>query len=101
MFGIVEFCESNLASGTEAVAEALEAEPGVDVVRYACLGYCSECFLQPFALVNGAFFTAETPEVLLYAIRRALEADAAGPGDSAGGEEEGAGRFWAEGPSGP
>ncbi|MBE3595704.1 MAG: DUF1450 domain-containing protein [Hydrogenibacillus sp.] len=85
MYAIVEFCVSNLASGSQSVYDALSEEPMIDVVEYGCLSYCSECFLQPFALVNGKFVSAETPEALIQAIRRVIAAE---DEEDAGGEAD-------------
>lgn len=69
---IIEFCVSNLASGTDKVKEALELYPDLDVVEYGCLGNCGECFTNPYALVNGDIISAETPDELLRKIKGLL-----------------------------
>lgn len=70
---IIEFCVSNLASGTDMVKVALEQYPHLDVVEYGCLGNCGECFSNPYALVNGEIISASTPEELLHKIKGLLE----------------------------
>ncbi|TYR78699.1 DUF1450 domain-containing protein [Priestia megaterium] len=70
---IVEFCISNLASGSQKALEKLEKDPNLDIIEYGCLGYCGKCAQSPFALVNGEFVMAETPEELVDAIYVHLE----------------------------
>ncbi len=74
---LVEFCASNVSSYTKTVMEALENDLDLDadVLEYGCLGHCGECYMQPFALVNGDFVTAETPEELLGKIKEKLLKD--------------------------
>ncbi|WP_230501000.1 YuzB family protein [Sutcliffiella rhizosphaerae] len=62
---IIEFCISNLASGSQKAREELEKDPNLDIVEYGCLGYCGKCFDQLFALVNGDVVAGETPEQLV------------------------------------
>jgi uncharacterized protein YuzB (UPF0349 family) len=71
---LVEFCASNVSSYTKTVIEALENDPelDVDVLEYGCLGHCGECYMEPFALVNGDFVSAPTPEELLQKIKAKL-----------------------------
>lgn len=61
---IVEFCVSNMHHGTDRVLAKLEKLPHVEVIEYGCLGNCGECFLSPFALVNGESVVAETADQL-------------------------------------
>ncbi len=79
MKALVEFCSSNVASYTKPVITALEqdAELDVDVVEYGCLGHCGECYMVPFALVNGDFVSAATAEELLAKIKQKLREDEA------------------------
>jgi uncharacterized protein YuzB (UPF0349 family) len=64
MRAIIEFCTSNLHSGTENVMKRLEANPEYDVIEYGCLGNCGECYTFPYALVNGEIVAAATAEEL-------------------------------------
>jgi len=77
MKALVEFCASNAASYTQVVIDALEQDPelDVDVLEYGCLGYCGECYLEPFALVNGKLVQAPTAEALLDKIKQVLKED--------------------------
>ena len=63
--------------------ESLENDPelDVDVLEYGCLGYCGECYMLPFALVNGDLVQAETAEELLDKIKAKLKADEEELGD--------------------
>lgn len=61
---IVEFCVSNMHHGTDRVLAKLEKLPHVEVIEYGCLGNCGECFLSPYALVNGESVVAETADQL-------------------------------------
>lgn len=70
---IIEFCTSNLASGTEEIMHILEANPTLDVVEYGCLGNCGECFLHPYAYVDGNIIAADTPDQLLEKIKQKLK----------------------------
>ena len=70
---IIEFCASNMHHGTDAVMRRLEAEPDkYDVIEYGCLGNCGECFLFPYAYVNGEIVAAETADELYEAILKAV-----------------------------
>ncbi|WP_439647973.1 YuzB family protein [Cohnella mopanensis] len=61
---IVEFCVSNMHHGTDQVLKKLEKLPDIEVIEYGCLGNCGECYLSPYALVNGESIVAETAEQL-------------------------------------
>jgi uncharacterized protein YuzB (UPF0349 family) len=69
---IVEFCVSNRHHGTDDIIERLERDPDIEVIEYGCLGNCGECFLSPYAMVNGDAVVAETPEQLLALIYEAI-----------------------------
>ncbi|TVX98741.1 YuzB family protein [Cohnella terricola] len=69
---IVEFCVSNMHHGTDTVLEKLEQLPDVEVIEYGCLGNCGECYLSPYALVNGESVVAETAEQLYGLILEAI-----------------------------
>ncbi|ESU71882.1 hypothetical protein T260_11055 [Geobacillus thermopakistaniensis] len=73
MLPIIEFCISNLASGSYKAMEMLEKDPNLDIIEYSCLSYCTRCAETLFALVNGEFVSGETPEQLVENIYRHLE----------------------------
>lgn len=70
---IIEFCISNLASGSQKALEVLEKDPNLDIIEYGCLSYCGKCGKSLFALVNGEVVTGETPEQLVQNIYQFLE----------------------------
>ncbi|MBM7097021.1 YuzB family protein [Bacillus sp. H-16] len=70
---IIEFCVSNLASGTQEVRERLEKDPNLDVIEYGCLSFCGQCARKRFALVNGDVVTGETNDELYDNIYKHLE----------------------------
>ncbi|MBD2845702.1 YuzB family protein [Paenibacillus sp. IB182496] len=70
---IVEFCTSNMHHGTDKVMRELEQDPEVDVIEYGCLGNCGECYLFPYAMVNGEIVAAETADELRDRIAASIE----------------------------
>jgi uncharacterized protein YuzB (UPF0349 family) len=70
---IIEFCISNLASGSQKALEKLERDPDLDVIEYGCLGYCGKCASTLFALVNGDVVTGKTPDELVDNIYQYLD----------------------------
>jgi len=65
---IVEFCTNNMHHGTDDVMRKLEGNPDIDVIEYGCLGNCGQCYMEPYALVNGEIVAASTPDELYEAI---------------------------------
>ncbi|UQZ86223.1 hypothetical protein SK3146_05516 [Paenibacillus konkukensis] len=61
---IIEFCTNNMHHGTDQLMKKLENNPEYDVIEYGCLGNCGECYLFPFALVNGEIVAAASAEEL-------------------------------------
>lgn len=70
---IVEFCVSNMHHGTDRVLKELEKLPHIEVIEYGCLGNCGECYLSPYALVNGESIVAETADQLYDLVLSAIE----------------------------
>lgn len=70
---LVEFCVNNLTEEVERVKEELENDPDIDVMEYDCLNHCSECYVHPYALVDGEYVAAESGPELLEAIYEAIE----------------------------
>lgn len=70
---IIEFCASNTGHGTEALQKKLEQNPEYDVIEYGCLNNCGQCYLQPFAMVDGEIVEADSPAGLEAAIEAAIE----------------------------
>jgi len=65
---IIEFCASNLGHGTDKLMHKLEQNPEYDVVEYGCLNNCGQCYLMPFAMLDGEIIEADSPEELEAAI---------------------------------
>ncbi|WP_123039431.1 YuzB family protein [Cohnella candidum] len=70
---IVEFCVSNMHHGTDKVLERLEQDPRIEVIEYGCLGNCGECYLSPYALVNGESVVAESADQLFDLIQQEID----------------------------
>ena len=70
---IIEFCATNLASGTQQALAVLEKDPDLDIVEYGCLSFCGRCSASPFALVNGEVVVAETTDELISKIYAFIE----------------------------
>jgi len=70
---LIEFCISNLASGSQKALETLEKDPNLDVIEYGCLGYCGKCARSLYAMVNGEIVTGETPDELVENIYKYLD----------------------------
>jgi uncharacterized protein YuzB (UPF0349 family) len=65
---IIEFCASNAGHGTDQLRTKLEQNPEYDVIEYGCLNNCGQCYLNPFAMVEGEIVDAETAHELEVAI---------------------------------
>lgn len=65
---IIEFCTNNMHHGTDKLFKKLEQNADYDVIEYGCLGNCGECYILPFALVNGEIVAASTADELEQAI---------------------------------
>ncbi|MBA9026914.1 MULTISPECIES: YuzB family protein [Bacillaceae] len=70
---LIEFCVSNLASGSQQAMEQLERDPDLDVIEYGCLNFCGICARSMFALVDGEVVTGETNEDLVKNIYQQIE----------------------------
>lgn len=70
---IIEFCATNLASGTQKALEILEKDQDLDIVEYGCLSFCGKCSASPFALVNGEVITAKTSDELVKKIYKFID----------------------------
>lgn len=55
------------------IKEKLEQDYSLDVIEYACLGYCGICAEQPYALVNGEMVTGKNADELLANIYQAVD----------------------------
>lgn len=50
--------------GTERIMNLFEQNDEFEVIEYGCLGNCGECYLNPFALVDGTIVSAATVDEL-------------------------------------
>lgn len=70
---IIEFCLTNLASGSHKAMEKLEQDPNLDIIEYSCLSYCTQCAETIYCLVNGDIVEGETPDDLVANVYQYLE----------------------------
>lgn len=61
---IIEFCVSNMHNGSDTTMKRLEQDPQLDVIEYGCLGNCGQCYMEPYALVNGEIVAADSGDEL-------------------------------------
>ncbi|PRX25098.1 uncharacterized protein YuzB (UPF0349 family) [Orenia metallireducens] len=70
---IVSFCENNFVHGVEELVDRIEEElDGASVEIEACLGFCGDCAMGPFALVDEEFLQAETVDDLYEMIKKGV-----------------------------
>lgn len=53
---------------TDIVMKKLESNPDYDVVEYGCLSNCGQCYMMPYAMVDGEIVTADSADELYDAI---------------------------------
>lgn len=70
---LIEFCLSNLASGSQEAKEILEQDDALDVIDYGCLSYCGQCGEALFALVNGDVIKGKGVQELVKNVYQYLE----------------------------
>lgn len=70
---MIEFCASNMHHGTDRIMKTFEEDEEFEVNEYGCLGNCGECYLKPFALVEGTIVAVESVDELHEQILKALE----------------------------
>lgn len=68
----VQFCENNYGQGADEVIEKLQND-GIDLEVEDCLGYCGDCAVGPFALVDDELIQTDTPEELYNKIKDIIE----------------------------
>ncbi|MDF2649227.1 MAG: UDP-N-acetylmuramoylalanine--D-glutamate ligase [Paenibacillus sp.] len=73
MRAIVEFCASNMHNGSDETMKRLEEDPTLDVIEYGCLGNCGQCYMEPYALVNGEIVAASDSNELYTLIIAKIE----------------------------
>lgn len=70
---IIEFCVNNMHLGTDRIMKMLEENPDYDVIEYGCLGNCGQCYVEPYAFVNGKIISAKSASDLYEAIIQEIE----------------------------
>jgi len=70
---MIEFCSSNMHHGTDEIMNRLEQDDSYEVIEYGCLGNCGECYLKPYALVDGSIVAVDEVEELYEAIMKAID----------------------------
>ena len=70
---IIEFCTSNSYFGTDKVLQTLEAKYDCQVIEYGRLTSRGQCYLMPFAYVDGEWVEAPTAEESLDVVIAKLE----------------------------
>jgi len=66
----IKFCENNFTFGTEETMKKLKGNfSDADVSVESCLGYCGDCAVGPYALVNDELIQAETADELYEKIK--------------------------------
>ena len=69
----IKFCENNFSFGTEETMKKLKEKYSDSYVSSeSCLGYCGDCAVGPYALVNDEMIQADSPEELLKKIEKML-----------------------------
>lgn len=64
----IKFCDNNFSQGIEDIVNKLKDE-GLNVEVEPCLGYCGDCAVGPFALVNDELIQSATPDELYSKIK--------------------------------
>ncbi|RJE88925.1 DUF1450 domain-containing protein [Paenibacillus sp. 1011MAR3C5] len=70
---MIEFCASNMHHGTDEIMNRLEQDDSYEVIEYGCLGNCGECYLKPYALVDGTIVAVDDVDELYDAIMKAID----------------------------
>lgn len=67
----IKFCENNYNQGAEEVTEKLKKE-GIEFEVEPCLGYCGDCAVRPFALVDDELILTDSPNELYEEIKKII-----------------------------
>ncbi|MCB2295879.1 YuzB family protein [Clostridium algoriphilum] len=66
----IKFCENNFTFGTDETMKKLkENYPGIDITAEDCLGYCGDCAVGPYALVDDELIQADIADELFEKIK--------------------------------
>ncbi|WP_134704011.1 YuzB family protein [Ammoniphilus sp. YIM 78166] len=73
---MIEFCQANFSTCSDQVMAKLQSDSvllddlgEIEAIEYGCLGNCGQCYIQPFAMVEGSIVAGDTPEELLEEIK--------------------------------
>lgn len=77
---MIEFCQANFSTGSDQVMAKLQSDATlqadlgeIEAIEYGCLGNCGQCYIQPFAMVEGSIVAGDTPEQLLQEIKEQVK----------------------------
>lgn len=76
MLILIEFCKSNKASASDWIKEHLAEDPefaDAEMLEYGCLGNCAQCYMQPFAMVEGSVVAGDSLEELIDNMRNTIK----------------------------
>jgi uncharacterized protein YuzB (UPF0349 family) len=69
----IKFCENNFTYGTDETVKKLQENfKESTVIVESCLGFCGDCAVGPYALVNDELIQADTAEDLLEKIKKII-----------------------------
>lgn len=67
---LIEYCEQNLAKGSQLVLDDPFIEANSDSVTYSCVNECALCAQTFYVLFEGERLVGETPEQLLEVVKQ-------------------------------
>jgi uncharacterized protein YuzB (UPF0349 family) len=70
---VVEFCASNRHHGLNEIIEQLENDENIEVIEFGCLGNCKQCWMKPFAVMEGKTIFADNSQQLLERIYQEIK----------------------------
>lgn len=70
---LLEFCEQNLAQGSQLVLDDEEITSQVETLTYSCMNECTLCAQKYFAFFEGERLVADSPEELKQIVRKAIK----------------------------
>ncbi len=67
----IKFCENNFSFKTEETMKKLKENfSDASISVESCLGYCGDCAVAPYALVNDELVQADTADELFEKIKK-------------------------------
>ncbi|KAF1298311.1 hypothetical protein BAU15_13610 [Enterococcus sp. JM4C] len=70
---LLEFCEQNLAQGSQLILEDTAVTSQVEILTYSCMNECTLCAQKNFAFFEGERLVADSPEALKEEILKAVK----------------------------